>query len=108
MNAISVPERIYAWISACDELLQNLGSTLISFPPFAFDCCINLKPIGWFSAALLPMSKTTSAFLISGQLFVMHPLPNDSPRAATVTECQRRAQCSRYTIPRDLTSFVNR
>ena len=77
------------------------GSTTISF---ALRCCIasttHLNPQGWASAALPPMTRTRSVFLISVQEFVIAPRPKVGPRLDTVGACQMRACVSRVTSPR--------
>src|SRR5262245_23014966 len=100
-NAMSVPTRTGAYVSATAAERVKRGSTTISF---AFLCCIasvtHLKPQGWASAALPPMIRTRSAFLISTQLLVIAPLPNVGPRLDTVGACHIRAWVSKATIPR--------
>ena len=56
--------------------------------------------MGWFSAALLPMIRTTLLFLMSIQWLVMAPRPKDSARAPTVELWQMRAWLSMYTSPK--------
>ena len=94
MKAMSVPERIGTYRSARAEVRVKRGSTLISFAPRSRAACTHLKEIGWFSAALEPMIRITSALRMSIQWLVIAPRPNDSARAATVAECHMRAWCS--------------
>ena len=100
MKVMSQPDLIGAYMSALDEVRVKRGSTLMSLAPLSFAAVTHLKDIGWFSAALDPMISIRSEFLRSIQWLVIAPLPNDSARAATVAECQMRAQCSIYTRPR--------
>ena len=81
-------------MSAFEEVLVNLGSTLMSFAPLCCAIVTYLNEMGWFSAALLPMISMQSLFFKSIQWFVIAPRPNDSARAATVALCQIRAWCS--------------
>ena len=64
---MSVPDRMGAYISAFEEVLVKRGSTLISLAPFCWAAVTNLNEMGWFSAALLPMMRMQSLFLISIQ-----------------------------------------
>jgi hypothetical protein len=50
--------------------------------------------IGWSSAGLPPMIRTTSALTMSTQWLVIAPLPNEAASPATVELCQSRAWCS--------------
>jgi hypothetical protein len=54
-------------MSALDEVRVNRGSTLISVAPFSMASVTYLKEMGWFSAALLPMMRMQSLFLMSIQ-----------------------------------------
>jgi len=102
-NARSVPGRIGAHTCAIEADLVNRGSTTISFAFLSSIALrIHLNEAGWFSAALLPIMKITSEFLMSIQWFVIAPLPKEAARPATVAECQIRAWCSRYVTPRVL------
>ena len=51
----------------------------------------HLKPQGWASAALPPMTMMTLAFLMSTQWLVIAPRPNVGAKLATVGPCQTRA-----------------
>jgi hypothetical protein len=64
---MSVPERNAVYMSALDEVRVKRGSTLISVAPFSMASVTYLKETGWFSAALLPMIRMQSLFLISIQ-----------------------------------------
>ena len=87
---------------------MNRGSTLMSLAPRFMASVTHLNEMGWFSAALDPMMRMQSALPTSIQWLVMAPLPSDSPRAATVAECQMRAQCSTLTSPRALHILTSR
>src|SRR4030066_2125395 len=100
-NAISVPERRGAYMSALADVLVNLGSTLMIFAPLSLALRTHFIAIGWFSAVLLPQINIQSLTPISVQLLVIAPRSNDSARAATVELCQRRASNSKYTTPRE-------
>src|SRR5271168_1520224 len=77
-----------------------------SLAPFSiFASITHLKPHGWASAALPPMTTTTLAFLISCQVLVIAPRPNDGTKLATVGPCQTRAWLSKTTIPRERATF---
>ncbi len=70
----------------------NRGSTETIFALRVFFASIaHLKPHGWFSAGFPPMTKTTSAFLMSTQPLVIAPRPNVAAKLATVGPCQTRA-----------------
>jgi hypothetical protein len=47
----------------------------------------HLNPHGWFSAGFAPMTRTTSAFLMSFQWLVIAPRPKLAARLATVGLC---------------------
>src|SRR5512145_3440069 len=64
-----------------------------------FASATHLKPQGWASAALPPMTTTTLAFLMSTQWLVIAPRPNVGARLATVGPCQTRAWLSNASIP---------
>jgi hypothetical protein len=66
-KAMSVPERNAVYMSALDEVRVKRGSTLIIVAPFSMASVTYLKATGWFSAALLPMIRMQSLFLISIQ-----------------------------------------
>lgn len=100
ITAMSAPERIGIQMSALDELRVKRGSMEMRVAPFSLARSTHLKLIGWFSAALLPISTMTSAFSRSIRLVVIAPRPKDVPSAGTVEECHMRAWCSRYTTPR--------
>src|SRR5262245_36698302 len=51
------------------------------------------------------MIQTTSAFLMSVQLFVIAPRPNVGPKLDTVGPCQMRAWFSTCNIPRPRATF---
>ncbi len=65
-----------------------------------FASMAHLKPQGWFSAALEPMIRMTSAFLMSTQPLVIAPRPNV---AAKTLACE-----SRYGMPRAAMNFICR
>ena len=65
---MSVPVRIGAYKSATEAVRVKRGSTTISLALLcAFASVTHLKPHGCASAALPPMTRTTSAFLMSTQ-----------------------------------------
>ena len=66
----------------------------------AFASVTHLKPQGWASAGLPPMTMTTLAFLMSTQWLVIAPRPNVGARLATVGPCQTRAWLSTAMPPR--------
>src|SRR3984885_5255793 len=77
-----------------------------SLAPFSiFAAITHLKPHGWASAALPPMTTTTLAFLISCQVLVIAPRPNDGAKLATVGPCQTRAWLSKTTMPKERATF---
>src|ERR1700679_3024883 len=77
-----------------------------SMAPFSiFASITHLKPHGCASAALPPMTITTLAFLMSCQVLVIAPRPNDGARLATVGPCQTRAWLSNTTMPRERATF---
>ena len=65
----------------------------------AFASVTHLKPQGCASAGLPPITMMTFAFLMSVQLFVIAPRPNEGARPATVGPCQTRAWLSIAVIP---------
>src|SRR5258708_1277693 len=65
----------------------------------------HLNPQGWFSAGLPPITRTTSAFLMSTQPLVIAPRPYVAARLATVGPCQTLAWLSRYGMPSALMNF---
>src|ERR1700761_7686869 len=103
---MSVPGRIGAYRSATDAVRVKRGSTTASLAPFSILASItHLKPHGCASAALPPITITTSAFLMSCQVFVIAPRPNDGAKLATVGPCQTRAWLSNTTMPRERATF---
>ena len=66
-KAMSVPDLSAAKMSAFDDVRVNRESTLISVAPFCMASVTYLNNTGWFSAALLPMIRIQSLFLISIQ-----------------------------------------
>src|SRR6201995_2258059 len=105
-NAISVPGRIGAYMSATDAVRVKRGSITTSLAAFSiFASITHLKPHGCASAALPPMTTTTLAFLMSCQVFVIAPRPNVGARLATVGPCQTRAWLSKTTIPKERATF---
>src|SRR5512138_1465761 len=89
---------------AADRLKR--GSTTMSFAPrSAFASVTHLNPHGCASAALPPMIQTTSAFLMSVQLFVIAPRPNVGPKLDTVGPCHILAWFSIWSIPRPRATF---
>src|SRR5262245_11709167 len=106
---MSVPTRNGAYVSDTAAERVKRGSTTISF---AFLCCIasvtHLKPQGWASAALPPMIRTRSVFLMSTQWLVIAPLPNVGPRLDTVGACHIRAWVSKATMPRPRATLTER
>ncbi len=66
-KAMSVPERMAAYTSAFAAVCVKRGSTTISFAPFSFAFMTHFMEMGWFDAGLLPITRITSAFLISIQ-----------------------------------------
>ena len=99
-NAMSVPERIGAWMLASAEVRVKRGSTWITVAP---RCCASVtkrKATGWFSAMLEPMTVMTSAFARSHSAMVAAPRPKVVPRLGTEEECQMRAWFSMLTMPR--------
>jgi hypothetical protein len=98
---MSVPGRICANRSATAAVRVKRGSTTMSRALFLTLASItHLKPQGWASAGLPPITSTTSAFLMSAQWFVIAPRPKEGARPATVGPCQTRAWLSRAVIPR--------
>src|SRR5579859_20839 len=103
---MSVPGRIGAYRSATDAVRVKRGSTTTSLALFSILASItHLKPQGWASAALPPITITTSAFLMSCQVLVIAPRPNVGAKLATVGPCQTRAWLSNTTMPRDRAHF---
>src|ERR1700744_1072896 len=51
------------------------------------------------------MTTTTLAFLMSCQVFVIAPRPNDGARLATVGPCQTRAWLAKTTMPKERATF---
>lgn len=92
-------------MSAFDAVLVKRGSATMSFAPLFLAFKTHLSEIGWFSAALLPITRITSAFLKSTQLFDAHPRPTDSARAGMLVACQVLVLSSKYTIPQERMSF---
>src|SRR6201993_3877655 len=93
-------------MSATEAVRVKRGSMTTSLAPFSiFASITHLKPHGCASAALPPMTTTTLAFLMSCQVLVIAPRPNDGARLATVGPCQTRAWLSNTTIPRDRATF---
>ena len=98
---MSVPVRMGAYRSASAAERVKRGSTTTSRALFlALASVTHLKPQGWASAALPPMIRITSAFLMSDQWLVMAPRPYVGARLATVGPCQTRAWLSKASIPR--------
>src|SRR6202046_1138429 len=101
-----VPGRIGAYISATDAVRVKRGSINTSLAAFSiFVSITHLKPHGCASAALPPMTTTTLAFLMSPQVLVIAPRPNDGAKLATVGPCQTRAWLSNTTMPSDRATF---
>src|SRR5216683_1887158 len=70
-----------------------------------FASIAHLNPQGWASAEFPPMIRTTSAFLMSIQPFVIAPRPNVAAKLATVGPCQTLACVSRYGTPKAEIAF---
>src|ERR1700744_4464228 len=103
---MSVPGRIGAYRSATEAVRVKRGSTTTSLAPFSILASItHLKPHGCASAALPPMTTTRLAFLMSCQVLVIAPRPNDGAKLATVGPCQTRAWLSNTTMPRERATF---
>ena len=89
---MSAPGRICICRSATADVRVKRGSMVRSFAPrLSRASSAHLKPHGWFSAGLAPMTSTTSAFLMSFQWLVIAPRPNVAARLATVGLCHMRA-----------------
>jgi hypothetical protein len=87
-------------VSATAAVRVKRGSTTMSRAFFfTLASMAHLKPQGWASAGLPPITRITSAFLMSTQLFVIAPRPNVGARPATVGPCQTRAWLSKATPP---------
>src|SRR5882757_5868789 len=72
-------------MSATEAVRVKRGSMTTSLAPFSiFASITHLKPHCCASAALPPMTTTTLAFLISCQVLVIAPRPNDGAKLATV------------------------
>ncbi len=99
-NAMSVPERIGAWMSASADVRVNRGSTWITVAPRDFASVTKRKATGWFSAMFEPMTVITSLFARSQRAMVAAPRPNVVPRLGTEEECQILAWFSMFTMPR--------
>ena len=79
-------------LSATADVRVYLGSMVTSVALFSSRASTaHLKPQGWFSAGLAPITSTTSAFLMSFQWLVIAPRPNVAARLATVGLCHMRA-----------------
>src|SRR5580692_841951 len=103
---MSVPGRIGAYMSATEAVRVKRGSITTSLALFSILASMtHLKPHGCASAALPPMTMTRSAFLMSCQVFVIAPRPNDGARLATVGPCQTRAWLSNTTMPSERATF---
>lgn len=86
--------------SATEAVRLKRGSTTTSFAlRVFFASTTHLKPQGCASAGLPPMTKTTSAFLMSTQWLVIAPRPKLGARLATVGACQIRACVSSAVMP---------
>ena len=97
---MSVPGRSWAKWSATAAVRVKRGSTTTSRALFLILASMtHLKPQGWASAGLPPITITTLAFLMSTQWLVIAPRPNEGARPATVGPCQTRAWLSRAVIP---------
>src|SRR5580692_9600791 len=95
-----------AYRSATEAVRLKRGSITTSLALFViFASITHLKPHGCASAALPPMTTTTSAFLMSCHVLVIAPRPNVGARLATVGPCQTRAWLSNTTIPSDRVTF---
>ena len=89
---MSDPGRICRCSSATAEVRVNRGSIVTSLALFSSRASsAHLKPQGWFSAGLAPITRTTSVFLMSFQWLVIAPRPNVAARLATVGLCHMRA-----------------
>src|ERR1700760_3940022 len=94
-NAVAVPGRIGAYMSATEAVRVKRGSITTSLAAFSILASItHLKPHGCASAALPPITTTTLAFLISCQVLVIAPRPNGEAGLATVGPWQTRAWLS--------------
>src|ERR1700753_1696143 len=103
---MSVPGRIGAYMSATEDVRVKRGSTTTSLAPFSILASItHLKPHGCASAALPPITITTLAFLMSCQVLVIAPRPNDGAKLATVGPCQTRAWLSNTAMPSERAIF---
>ena len=85
------PYVINALVATEAERLKRGSTTMKCALLCAFASVTHLKPQGWASAALPPITRITSAFLMSTQWFVIAPRPNVGARPATVGPCQTRA-----------------
>ena len=99
-NAMSLPERIGAWMSASADVRVKRGSTWMIVAPRAFASVTKRKATGWFSAMLEPITVITSALARSHNAIVAAPRPKLVPKLGTEEECQMRAWFSMFTIPR--------
>ena len=89
---MSEPGRICRWRSATADVRVKRGSIVSSFAPrVSRASTAHLKPQGWFSAGFAPITRMTSAFLMSFQWLVIAPRPNVAARLATVGLCHIRA-----------------
>src|SRR5258708_1965901 len=95
-NAMSVPGRMGAETSGTDAVRVKRGATTASLALRGLVApVVHLNPQGWFSGGLPPITRTTSAFLMSTQPLVIAPRPNVAARLATVGPCQTLAWLSR-------------
>ena len=108
-TAISLPGRICRCLSATADVRVNRGSIVTNVAPrLSLASSAHLKPHGWFSAGFAPITKITSAFLMSFQWLVIAPRPNVAARLATVGLCHMRAWWSIYPSPMARIVFVMR
>ncbi len=99
-NAMSLPERRGAWMSARADVRVKRGSTWMMVAPRRLASTTKRNAIGWFSAILEPMITMQSLFSRSQSAMVAAPRPNDVPKLGTDDECQMRAWFSMLSIPR--------
>ena len=74
-NAMSLPARIGAWMSAIAEVRVKRGSTWITVAPRRCASTTKRNATGWFSAMLEPMIRTQSDVSRSHRDMVAAPRP---------------------------------
>ena len=99
-NAMSLPERMCAWMSASAEVRVKRGSTWMTLAPLRCASTTKRKAIGWFSAMLEPITITQSDSAVSHTAMVAAPRPKVAPRLGTEEECQILAWFSMLVSPR--------